>query len=179
VSFLGPSRHGLTAGKVNIQDADAIFNSFAVTCLANGSDCALKVFNFSTPSALLHKIDDTIDSLYNDAVPVFGVGHPAAVTAGVLRTALSQLLYATAQWPQTAAWLADAFKGNYTGLVSAYGPWINPSDAKKPDNGANVLFPIFVCIIYSCLFVLFADQLMTASFTVRRLQAIFYISSGP
>jgi hypothetical protein len=152
VSLFDPSRDVFTVGVVNVQDTDALFKVFASTCLANGSDCALKAFNFTSPSALLRKIDDTIDSLYKEAVPVFGLGHPAFATAGVVRTALSQSLYATALWPQTASGLADAFKGNFTSLVAAYDTWVNPSDAGQPDNGAYALFPIFVCIKGFCLF---------------------------
>jgi hypothetical protein len=151
VSLFDPSRDVLTVSVANVQDTDALFKAFASTCLAKGSDCALKAFNFSSSSALLRKIDDTIDSLYIEPVPVFGLGHPAFATAGVVRTALTQSLYATAIWPQTASGLADAFKGNFTSLVAAYDTWVNPSDAGKPDNGAYALFPILVCIKTSCL----------------------------
>jgi hypothetical protein len=124
--------------------------AFASACLANGSDCALKAFNFTSPSALLRKIDDTIDSLYNEPVPVFGLGHPAAATAALMRITLTNLIWIPAIWSQSASWLADAFKGNFTSLVAAYDPWVSPSDAGQPDNGGYAWYSIFVCIINSC-----------------------------
>lgn len=129
------------------QDLDKVFTIFASSCLAAGPNCTLNAeYNFTSTSALVGKIDETLNALYNDAVPVYGLDVPAVGTAANLRAALIRSMYSINLWPGLAALLGQAFKGEFTEMVNTTMPVVSPTSVGQPDYSTYATEVIVVCI---------------------------------
>lgn len=133
---------GYTEG---LQDTDNVLFSFASSCLAAGGNCTLNNdAKITSTSALLSKIDQTIDSLYAKPVPILDLGIPAIATAWNLRRVLFQGMYSIAAWPTLAQRLSEGFSGNFTGIVDATLSRIHAESATKPDQSSHSVYAIIV-----------------------------------
>lgn len=125
---------------------DNILLSFSSSCLDAGPNCTLNADStFDSPSALLSKLDATIDMLYAHPVPVYNHRVPAVATAKNIRYLLFFSMYSIQSWPKLAEILQQTFKGNFTDLVHVTAHPIRVEDAHKPDSSMLSIQAIYVC----------------------------------
>lgn len=129
-----------------LQDVDDVLGSFASSCLAAGPNCTLNVkHNLPSTSALLSKIDATLDTLYRKPVPVYGMDVPAVATAYNLRTLMFQSMYNIRTWDALAERLSEAFEGNFTQIADRTLPRVPPDGGRRSDSSAYPGSAVMVC----------------------------------
>ncbi|EPQ50268.1 hypothetical protein GLOTRDRAFT_123620 [Gloeophyllum trabeum ATCC 11539] len=111
-------------------DIDNVLYSFAESCVSSGSACALSAMS---PSEIVSKLDETIESLYYNPQPITDLPAPAVATARNIRQLVFSAMYRIKDWPDLAVHLDNAFKGNYSGVVNASMVHIDPEGASKLD----------------------------------------------
>ncbi|KDQ62913.1 hypothetical protein JAAARDRAFT_188552 [Jaapia argillacea MUCL 33604] len=122
-------------------DLNNVLTSFASSCSSAGEGCVLSHLK---PTEILAKIDDTIDYLYYNPVPITDLRVPTILTASHLRGMLFQDMYKIQTWPQLAEHLDQAFKGNFSGIASATMPTVHGDGYQKHD-GSNYAHQAILC----------------------------------
>lgn len=138
--------HASEAFEEGLDNVDDVLSSFASSCLAAGANCTLNsgAHKFASAGELLAKIDQTLDELYVKPVPVFDLDVPAVATANNLREVLFSAMYGIKNWPVLAEHLQAAFSGNFSGIMNATMPRVNPAHVGQPDSTTPSTLPIFV-----------------------------------
>jgi hypothetical protein len=143
-----------------LDDADNVLKLFTSSCVSAGRNCSLNTkYKFETGEQLLAKIDQTLDSLYTQPVPIFDLEVPAVATAANLRALLFRSMYSMASWPGLSEDLAAAFDGNFTGIVNRTQPRVSSEHVGKPDGSLFSTFAVTVseehiyghCVSNGCL----------------------------
>lgn len=129
--ILNPFRISLV---VALEDVGNLLSSFASSCLAAGSNCALNSGSkFASASALLARIDEALDALYDKPAAVYGLDTPAIATAADLRTLLYHSMYHIKTWGDLAQRLSEAFDVDFTRIVNTTRPKIHPESVSDPE----------------------------------------------
>ena len=138
--------HASQAIDEGLDNIDDVLVSFASSCLAAGANCTLNsgTHKYASAGELLAKIDQTLDALYAKPVPVLDLDVPAVATAKNLREVMFGAMYSIKSWPVLAEHLQAAFSGNFSGIVNATMPRVNPAHVGQPDSTTPSTFPIFV-----------------------------------
>jgi len=109
---------------------DNVLFSFAESCVEVGDSCAL---SFLSPSEIVSRIDETIESLYYTPQPINDLPVPAVATANNVRSLIFQAMYKIQTWGDLAVHLENAFKGNFSGVVNETMLRVDPGGGSKPD----------------------------------------------
>ncbi|KDQ62976.1 hypothetical protein JAAARDRAFT_28963 [Jaapia argillacea MUCL 33604] len=123
-----------------LDDIENVLSSFASACSSAGDACALSHLK---PSEILFNIDQMLDYLYYNPTPITDLRTPTIATAANLRGLLFRSMYKIQTWPDLAAHLDQAFRGNFSGIVNATMPHIDGEGALKNDESTYSTQPIF------------------------------------
>ncbi|EPQ60477.1 alpha/beta-hydrolase [Gloeophyllum trabeum ATCC 11539] len=134
------SDYPINAYHEGLDNIDDVLSSFATACEATGDACAL---SYMAAPEILGAIDQMIDSLYAKPVPVTGLRVPAVAKASHVRQLLFNNMYRIQSWPDLAEHLYNGLRGNFSGIVNATSPKVDPNGASLPDRSEHATYPIF------------------------------------
>jgi pimeloyl-ACP methyl ester carboxylesterase len=126
---------GLQAAGQQADGFERELDAFLNDC-ASRSSCQLT----GTPSKVL---DQVIASAERRPIPAPDADRPAS--SGLVELALSQGLYAKALWPQLASAIADAHRGDGSGIVDLANDYLQ----RRPDGSYPNLFEVYFAV--NCL----------------------------
>lgn len=130
-----PEVTGLQAAASQADGFEHALGAFLDAC-ASDTSCHLT----RTPGKVL---DQVITSAEKRPIPAPDADRPA--TSGVIQLALGQGLYSPSLWPQLASAIADAAKGDASGLVGLANDYLQ----RRPDGGYPDVFEIYFAV--NCL----------------------------